>query len=342
MRIIIDAMGGDNAPEEIVKGAVRAKRELGVDVTLVGIEQRVRECLAAEGCDDIDVVNATEIVTMEDDPSTAIRRKKDSSMAVALNLLRDGAGDAVVSAGSTGALLTGATLTVKRIRGIRRAALAPVLPAGEHGVMLIDCGANVECTAEYLLQFAFMGSFYARKLMGCEAPRVGLLNVGTEDTKGGTLQHQAFALLKKADEEGRINFIGNVEGTDVFAGKAEVVVTDGFTGNVLLKTTEGVIKFMMGALKGVFYKSTVNKLAAAVLKSDLKEMKKSMDVNEVGGTALIGISKPVVKAHGSSNAASIFAAVRQAIAFADSGLIGDINANIEYMKIKGEEENGQA
>ena len=342
MRIIIDAMGGDNAPEEIVKGAVRAKRELGVDVTLVGIEERVRECLAAEGCDDIDVVNATEIVTMEDDPSTAIRRKKDSSMAVVLNLLRDGAGDAVVSAGSTGALLTGATLTVKRIRGIRRAALAPVLPAGEHGVMLIDCGANVECTAEYLLQFAFMGSFYARKLMGCEAPRVGLLNVGTEDTKGGTLQHQAFALLKKAGDEGRINFVGNVEGTDVFAGKAEVVVTDGFTGNVLLKTTEGVIKFMMGALKGVFYKSTVNKLAAAVLKSDLKEMKKSMDVNEVGGTALIGISKPVVKAHGSSNAASIFAAVRQAIAFAGSGLISDINANIEYMKIKGEEENGQA
>ncbi len=342
MRIIIDAMGGDNAPEEIVKGAVRAKRELGVDVTLVGIEERVRECLAAEGCDDIDVVNATEVVTMEDDPSTAIRRKKDSSMAVALNLLRDGAGDAVVSAGSTGALLTGATLTVKRIRGIRRAALAPVLPAGEHGVMLIDCGANVECTAEYLLQFAFMGSFYARKLMGCEAPRVGLLNVGTEDTKGGTLQHQAFALLKKAGDEGRINFVGNVEGTDVFAGKAEVVVTDGFTGNVLLKTTEGVIKFMMGALKGVFYKSTVNKLAAAVLKSDLKEMKKSMDVNEVGGTALIGISKPVVKAHGSSNAASIFAAVRQAIAFAGSGLISDINANIEYMKIKGEEENGQA
>lgn len=342
MRIIIDAMGGDNAPEEIVKGAVRAKRELGVDVTLVGIEERVRECLAAEGCDDIDVVNATEIVTMEDDPSTAIRRKKDSSMAVALNLLRDGAGDAVVSAGSTGALLTGATLTVKRIRGIRRAALAPVLPAGEHGVMLIDCGANVECTAEYLLQFAFMGSFYARKLMGCETPRVGLLNVGTEDTKGGTLQHQAFALLKKAGDEGRINFVGNVEGTDVFAGKAEVVVTDGFTGNVLLKTTEGVIKFMMGALKGVFYKSTVNKLAAAVLKGDLKEMKKSMDVNEVGGTALIGISKPVVKAHGSSNAASIFAAVRQAIAFAGSGLISDINANIEYMKIKGEGENGQA
>lgn len=340
MRIIIDAMGGDNAPEEIVKGAVRAKRELGVDVTLVGIEDKVRECLKAEGCEDIDVVNATEVISMSDDPSTATRRKKDSSMAVALTMLKDGKGDAVVSAGSTGALLTGATLTVKRIRGIRRAALAPVLPAGEHGVMLIDCGANVECTAEYLLQFAFMGSFYAKKLMGCDAPRVGLLNVGTEDTKGGELQHQAFALLKKADEEGRINFVGNIEGTDVFAGKVEVVVTDGFTGNVLLKTTEGAIKFMMSALKGVFYKNTVNKLAAAVIKSDLAEMKKSMDVNEVGGTALVGISKPVIKAHGSSNAASIFAAVRQAVKFVDSGLIADINENIEYMKLKGETENG--
>lgn len=341
MRIIIDAMGGDNAPEEIVKGAVRAKRELGVDLTLVGMEDKVKACLAAEGCSDselgeIEIVNASEIITMEDDPSTATRRKKDSSMAVALNLLRDGKGDAVVSAGSTGALLTGATLTVKRIHGIRRAALAPVLPAGEHGVMLIDCGANVECTAEYLLQFAFMGSFYAKKIMGCESPRVGLLNVGTEDTKGGDLQHQTFALLKAASDEGRINFIGNVEGTDVFAGKVEVVVTDGFTGNVLLKTTEGVIKYMMGALKGVFYKNTFNKLAAAVLKNDLKTMKKSMDVNEVGGTALVGISKPVIKAHGSSKSAALFAAVRQAVAFVDSGIIADISDNIEYMKIKGE------
>lgn len=337
MRIIIDAMGGDNAPEEIVKGAVRAKRELGVDVTLVGIEERVKACLAAENCGDIEVVNASEIITMDDDPSTAVRRKKDSSMAVALNLLKDGAGDAVVSAGSTGALLTGATLLVKRIHGIRRAALAPVLPAGEHGVMLIDCGANVECTAEYLLQFAFMGSFYAKKIMGCTEPKVGLLSNGTEDGKGGELQHQAFALLKEADAEGRINFLGNVEGTDVFTGRVDVVVTDGFTGNVMLKTTEGVIKYMMTALKGVFYKSTINKLAAAVLKSDLAKMKKSMDVNEVGGTALVGISKPVIKAHGSSDARCIFAAVRQAVSFAESGLIEDINNNIEYMKLKTEQ-----
>lgn len=336
MRIIIDAMGGDNAPAEIVKGAVRAKRELGVDIVFTGIENEVKACLAQEGCEDIPVVNTTEVITMDDDPSTAIRRKKDSSMAVALNMLRDGEADAMVSAGSTGALLTGATLTVKRIHGIRRAALAPVLPAGEHGVMLIDCGANVECTAEYLLQFAFMGSFYAKKLMGCDSPRVGLLNVGTEDSKGGVLQHQAFALLKKAHEEGRINFVGNIEGTDVFAGKADVVVTDGFTGNVMLKTTEGAIKFIMKSLKGVFYKNTVNKLAAAVLKSDLAQMKKSMDVNEVGGTAMIGISKPVIKAHGSSNADSIFAAIRQTIAFVESGIIGDIKENIEFMKLKSE------
>ena len=336
MKIIVDAMGGDNAPGEIVKGAVRAKKELGVDITLVGREEDVRACLEKEGGTGIEIVDAREVVTMEDDPSTATRRKKDSSMTVALNLLRDGKGDAVVSAGSTGALLTGATLIVKRIKGIRRAAMAPVLPAGEHGIMLIDCGANVECTPEYLLQFAYMGSFYAKKMMGCPNPRVGLLNVGTEDSKGGELQHQTFALLKEAGEQGRINFVGNVEGTGVFEGAADVVVTDGFTGNVLLKATEGTIKFLMKSLKGVFYKSPKNKLAALVLKKDLSAMKKSMDVNEVGGTAFIGISKPVIKAHGSSNAASLFAAVRQAIAFVDAGVVADIENNIDYMKLKAE------
>ena len=337
MKIIIDAMGGDNAPAEIVKGALRARDELGVEICLVGRIEEVKACLGGEAPAGVELVDAREVVTMEDDPSTATRRKKDSSMTVALNLLRDGKGDAVVSAGSTGALLTGATLIVKRIKGIRRAAMAPVLPAGEHGVMLIDCGANVECTAEYLLQFAYMGSFYAKKMMGCEEPRVGLLNVGTEDTKGGELQHQAFALLQKAGEEGRIRFVGNVEGTGVFEGAADVVVTDGFTGNVLLKATEGTIKFLMKSLKGVFYKSTKNKLAAAVLKSDLAAMKKSMDVNEVGGTAMVGISKPVIKAHGSSNAASIFSAIRQAVAFVDAGVIEDIKDNIAYMRLKAEE-----
>ena len=336
MRIIVDAMGGDNAPREIVKGAVRAGKELGVEITLVGKIEEIRSCLEGENPADFELVDAREVIEMSDDPSTATRRKKDSSMAVALRMLAEGKGDAVVSAGSTGALLTGATLIVKRIKGIRRAAMAPVLPAGEHGVMLIDCGANVECTAEYLLQFAYMGSFYAKKMMGCDNPRVGLLNVGTEDTKGGDLQHQAFDLLKQAGDEGRINFVGNVEGTGVFAGAADVVVTDGFTGNVLLKATEGTIKFLMKSLKGVFYKSTLNKLAAAVLKNDLAAMKKSMDVNEVGGTAFVGISKPVIKAHGSSNADALFAAVRQAKAFVDAGVIEDINRNIEYMKLRTE------
>ena len=332
MKIIIDAMGGDNAPREIIKGALRAKHELGIDLILVGQEEAIRGCLPVG--EDVEIVDAREIITMEDDPSTATRRKKDSSMAVALRLLKEGAGDAVVSAGSTGALLTGATLTVKRIHGIRRAALAPVLPAGEHGVMLIDCGANVECTAEYLLQFAFMGSFYAQKLMGVPEPRVGLLNVGTEDTKGGELQHQSFDLLQQAGRQKRICFVGNIEGTDVFSGNVDVVVTDGFTGNVLLKSAEGIIKFMMHSLKDVFYKSTINKLAAAVLKKDLAAMKKSMDVNEVGGTALVGISKPVIKAHGSSNEASFFAAIRQAKQFAESGIIDDIIANIDNMRLR--------
>ena len=337
MKIIIDAMSGDNAPQEIIAGAVKAADELGVEIVFVGREAEVRACLGSRA-DAFPVINADDVITMEDDPSTATRRKKNSSMAVALRLLSEGEGDAMVSAGSTGALLTGATLTVGRIKGIRRAALAPVLPAGEHGVMLIDCGANVECTPEYLLQFAYMGSYYASRIMGCESPRVGLLNVGTEDTKGGELQHRTFALLKEASENGRINFIGNVEGTTVFSGDVDVVVSDGFTGNVLLKTTEGVIRFMMKALKGVFYKSTKNKLAAAVIKKDLGEMKKSFDPNEVGGTALIGISKPVVKAHGSSNAQSFFAAIRQAVTFARSGMIDDIKNNIDYMKIRAEKQ----
>lgn len=340
MRIIIDAMGGDNAPGEIVKGAVMAKKEFDADITLVGQREKIEECLAAEGGADMDIVDAREIISMEDDPSTAVRRKKDSSMAVALNLLRDGQGDAVVSAGSTGALLTGATLTVKRIRGIRRAALAPILPTGDYGAMLIDCGANVECTAEYLLQFAFMGSFYAKKVMGCANPRVGLLNIGTEDTKGDELRHEAFALLKKAGDEGRINFVGNVEGTGVYDNQAEVVVTDGFTGNVLLKTTEGVAKFMLGQIKDVFSKRVINKLAAAIVMKDLRQMKKTLDINQVGGTALLGISKPVLKAHGSSRAAAICAAVGQAIGFAQSGIVDEIASNVGSMKINDIGESG--
>jgi len=285
----------------------------------------------------VELVNAEEVVTMEDDPSTACRRKKDSSMTVALHMLSDGAGDALVSAGSTGALLTGATLIVKRIHGIRRAALAPLLPAGEHGTLLIDGGANAVCTPEYLLQFAFMGSYYMGKMTGCARPRVGLISNGTEEIKGDDLRRATYPLLKAAGEAGKINFVGNIEGTDVFNGNVDVAVTDGFTGNVLLKGTEGTIKHIMKSLKGVFYRNLFNKLAAAVLKKDLGLMKKSMDVNEVGGTALIGISKPVVKAHGSSNATCIFAAIRQAKQFTESRMIDLIVENIDSMKLSTEE-----
>ncbi len=339
MRIIIDAMGGDNAPEAIVKGAVDAQKEFGVEITLVGREDDIRRCLENEGVSDdgknITVVNAMEIVTMEDDPSTATRHKKDSSMTVSLNLLRDGEGDAVVSAGSTGALLTGATLIVKRIRGIRRAAMAPVFPNGGKGAMLIDCGANVECTKEYLLQFAYMGSFYCEKILGIDKPRVGLLNVGTEETKGTPLQKETHAILTEEAAQGRINFIGNIEARELLSGNVDVLVTDGFSGNIMLKSIEGAVSFIMKNIKGLFLKSPRTKMAALMVKSDISSLKASLDVNEIGGTAMIGISKPVIKAHGSSDARSIRSAIRQAIVYQNAGVIEAITENIDYMKISG-------
>lgn len=257
-------------------------------------------------------------------------------MTVALTMLKNGEGDAVVSAGSTGALLTGATLITKRIKGIRRAAMAPVFPSMESGFMLMDCGANADCTPEYLLQFAYMGSFYAKRLMGIANPRVALLNNGAEETKGGQLQQSAYKLLKAAKDEGRLNFVGNIEGSTMFMGGADVVVTDGFSGNIALKTTEGAAKLLFKELKGVLKKNPINKFAAAILYKDIKSIAKKLDPNEVGGTPMLGISRPVIKAHGSSNDEAMFAAIRQAKAFAESGVIDDVVRNIEYMKI-GEE-----
>lgn len=335
MKIIVDAMGGDNAPEAIVKGSVYARDRLGAELVLVGRQEEIEKYLGDDR-HGIEIVDAREVVSMEDDPSTATRRKKDSSMTVALNLLKNGGGDAMVSAGSTGALLTGATLIVKRVKGVRRAAMAPVLPSSENGIMLIDCGANAECTPEYLLQFAYMGSFYARRMMGLSDPRVGLLNIGVEPTKGGALQHESYKLLTKAKEDGRINFVGNVEASTMLLGGVDVVVTDGFSGNIALKTAEGVAKWLFGKLKGVFMSSTKNKLAAAVVKKDVKGIAKRIDPNEVGGTAFLGISKPVIKAHGSSGDEAFFAAIRQAMAFAEADIVGDIEKNIDYMKISEE------
>ena len=337
MKIIVDAMGGDNAPQAVVEGAVAAAKEYGVDIVLVG-KQDIVEALVKENGGDalgdkISIVNASEVVDMEDDPTTVLRNKKDSSMSVALHLLKDGGGDACISAGSTGALLTGATLIVKRVHGIRRAAMAPVMPNGNKGALLIDCGANTECTAEYLLQFAYMGSFYAKNILGVENPRVALLNVGAEDTKGGELQHEAFAILKEAGDAGNINFIGNIEAKDAYFNAAEVIVTDGFSGNVMLKTIEGTAKFLMTNLKDAFLSSGKTKIAALLMKDKLENLKKILDPSEVGGTALLGISKPVIKAHGSSDARAIKNAVRQAVTFVDAGVAEEIAQNIDLMTI---------
>ena len=335
MKILIDAMGGDNAPQEIVRGALLAHDKFGAEIVLIGQQEQIAPLLTGDYRPEI--VDAREIVTMEDDPSTATRRKKDSSMAVALRMLKNGEGDAVVSAGSTGALLTGATLTVKRIRGIRRAALAPVLPNGGAGCMLIDCGANAECTPEYLLQFAFMGSFYMKKLHGVASPRVGLLCNGTEEHKGDSLRHETYPLLQKAHEEGRIRFVGNVEASQIFKNEVDVLVTDGFTGNILLKGLEGTLKFMLSTLKTLFKKPR-NLLAGLMIKGEIGSLKAQLDPNAVGGTALLGISRPVIKAHGSSKAEAFSNAIRQAMVFAESGIIDDITANIDYMRLESEKE----
>lgn len=331
-------MGGDNAPFEIVKGAVMAAEEFGVDITLVGRGEEILRCMEQMGRKDlpsgIDIANASQVVEMEDDPASVTREKSDSSMTVGLKLLKDGNADAMVSAGSTGALLSGATLIVKRIKGIRRAALAPMLPSKGNGVLLVDCGANAECSAEYLLQFAYMGYYYMKKLSGIESPRVGLLNIGTEETKGTQLQREAYGLLKDAGESGRINFVGNVEARGVLLGDCDVVVSDGFSGNVFLKGLEGACMFVLGEIKDVFYKSKKTKLAAAMIKNDFSDLKKKMDMKEVGGTMLLGLQKPVIKAHGSVDAYAMRSAILQAINAVKSGVCTDITENVEYMKLK--------
>jgi glycerol-3-phosphate acyltransferase PlsX len=330
MKIIVDAMGGDNAPMEIVKGAIQAVEEVGAEIILVGNAEAILRCVQELGLQNLpkglEIANASDVVTMEDDPARAVRDKKDSSMAVMLYKLRDGEADAAVSAGSTGALLSGATLVVKRVRGIRRAALAPILPSRTGGCILIDCGANAECSSEYLQQFAYMGKVLAQSYLGRKDPRIGLLNIGAEDTKGGPLQKETFALLSRDAREGKLNFVGNVEARDVFNGVCDVLVTDGFSGNVMLKAIEGTAIYMGDGLKQVFYKNGLSKLAGALVKGGLKDFKKSMDYTEVGGTVFLGINKPVVKAHGSSNAKAICSAIRQASKLASADLAGELSA----------------
>ena len=338
MKIIVDAMGGDNAPAAVVQGALDAHKKHGVDILLVG---RAAEVLrAVEACGEktlpagVELKDASEVVEIADDPATAFKMKKDSSLTVGLNLLKAGEGDAFVSAGSTGALLSGATLLVKRIRGIRRAAMGPVIPVLGGKAILCDCGANAECTPEYLMQFAYLGNYYAKRVLGVEKPRVALLNIGAEEEKGDALRHETYALLQTASEAGRLYFTGNIEASDVMMGGADVVVADGFTGNVMLKSLEGTGKFLLKELKKMFLSSTKTKLAAAMVKSNMADMKKLLDPSEIGGTPFLGISRPVIKAHGSSDARAICNAVLRAKEYAESGFIADIEANIDAMKLE--------
>ena len=330
MKIILDAMGGDNAPEAPVLGALEAARDFGTEITPVGRGEEILAVLKKHGIENlpegVDIANADDVVDMHDDPASVIHKRKNSSMVVGLKMLADGQGDAFVSAGSTGALLTGATLLVKRVKGIRRAAMGPAMPNKAGGkTVILDCGANAECTPEFLLQFGLVGSLYAKKQLGVENPRVGLLNIGTEDSKGTELQKQAYTLLKEASQQGLVNFVGNVEARDVPLGAVDVIVCDGFAGNVLLKSIEGTAMFMGSMLKKVFKKNVFSKLGYLLCKSGVGDMMKLLDYREIGGTQFLGIKKPVIKAHGASDALAFRNAVKQAMTAAQ----GDFTAQLE-------------
>ena len=331
MRIILDAMGGDLAPAAPVMGAIQAAKDFGAEITLVGKGEEILNVLRANGIDTlpegVEIANADDIVDMHDDPARVIRQKPNSSMVMGLKMLSDGQGDAFVSAGSTGALLTGATLLVKRVKGIRRAAMGPAMPNKAGGkTIILDCGANAECTPEFLLQFGLVGSLYAKKNMGVKDPKVGLLNIGTEDTKGTPLQKEAYALLQSAAEKGLINFVGNVEARDVPLGAVDVVVCDGFSGNVLLKSIEGTAMFMGSLMKHkIFKRNWLSPIGYLFCKPGVDEVMKMLDYREIGGTPFLGIRKTVIKAHGSSDTRAFRNAVHQAMECA----AGDISAELE-------------
>ena len=317
MKIILDAMGGDHAPQAPVLGAIEAAKLYGSQITLVGRGEEILNVLKQNGIatlpQGVEIANAEDVVDMHDDPANVIRKKPGSSMVVGLKMLAEGQGEAFISAGSTGALLTGATLIVKRVKGIRRAAMGPAMPNKAGGkTVILDCGANAECTPEFLLQFGLVGSLHAKAAYGIENPRVGLLNNGTEESKGTPLQKEAYGLLKQASDKGLINFVGNVEARDVPLGAVDVIVCDGFAGNVLLKSIEGTAMFMGSLVSKMFKKNIISKLAAAMVMKDIKSFKKLLDYREIGGTQFLGIQKPVIKAHGSSDAVAFRNAIRQA------------------------------
>lgn len=328
MRIIVDAFGGDKAPEEIIKGCVESAEELKQDLVLVGKEMVINNILEQNEYSKkhLYICDAPDVISMEDDPSEIIKSLKNSSMAVGLKLLADGQGDAFVSAGNTGALVIGSTFIVKRIKGVKRAAIATVMPTFSGTPMLLmDSGANVEFRPEMLQEYGLLGSLYMEKVMEVESPRVGLLNVGTEESKGGELRAKAYELLKELP----IRFVGNVEARDVPAGACDVVVTDGFTGNVVLKLTEGLASSLLGRLKDIFTKSPVTKMAAAMILKHMREFSKEFDYSEYGGAPLLGLARPVIKAHGSSDATAIKNAIRQGFLFSQSEAIETMRQHLD-------------
>lgn len=320
-------MGGDHAPAEIVHGCVDAAKRLDVDLILIGRQDAVNAELEKCGFtgERISVVNADDVICGEDDPLEAIRTKKDSSMRVGLSMLAKGGGDAFVSAGNTGALISGATLIVKRIRGVRRAALAPVMPSVDGCFLLLDAGANSECTPAFLKQFAIMGSAYMQNVMKVDNPRIALVNIGSEEDKGTALVQESNALLKELP----INYTGYIEGREIPYGAADVVVCDGFTGNVILKTIEGMGGIFGKLLKRVFYKDTISKLSALMVKGGITDIKQMMDYTEYGGAPVLGVRAPVIKAHGSSNAKAFYHAIRQAKNLVECRLTENITKGIE-------------
>ena len=335
MKVLVDAFGGDNAPLEVLKGCILSRTELpGTEVVLVGDKNGIEKC-AKENSLDIsafEITDADGAISMNDEPGVVLREKSESSMAKGLKMLAEGKGDAFVSAGNSGAMTLGATMIVKRIRGIKRPAFAPIMPSSKGPFMLIDGGANVEVRAEMLRQFGVMGSVYMENIIGIKNPRVALANVGAEEHKGDPLRHEAFALLRKTD----INFTGNIEARDVPAGAADVVVADGFTGNMIAKMYEGAAKELFGKIKGVFLKNLRTKLAALLIKKELKELKQYFDYNRDGGAVVLGVKKPVLKTHGSANAVAIAAVIRAASEFSASGAIDIIEEKISKISSKEE------
>ncbi len=345
MKIILDAMGGDHAPQAPVLGAIQAAKDFGAEITLVGRGEEILKVLRSNNIETlpegVEIANADDVVDMHDDPAKVIKQRTNSSMVVGLKMLSDGQGDAFISAGSTGALLTGATLLVKRVKGIRRAAMGPSLPNKAGGrTVILDCGANAECTPEFLLQFGLIGSLFAKKSLGVENPKIGLLNIGTEDSKGTPLQKEAHALLTAAAEKGLLNFVGNVEARDVPLGAVDVVVCDGFSGNVLLKSIEGTAMFMGSLMKHKIFKRNIfSKLGYLFCKPGVDQVMKMMDYREIGGTEFLGIKKPVIKAHGSSDALAFRNAVRQAMEAAKNNISEELEQNLQLLNALKENPN---